>query len=134
LIENKLYEIALEQLTNVRTNSENYKDQIQLAVTQSLQNNPNEAKKIYTTAFALNNDSKYPNHLISLLLDKKCFHEILIIIETLELIIPEDNQLLYNKGVVLESLKYIDEAIECYNKLLIKDPNNMKAYQQLINI
>jgi len=68
------------------------------------------------------------------LLDKKCFHEILIIIETLELIIPEDNQLLYNKGVVLESLKYIDEAIECYNKLLIKDPNNMKAYQQLINI
>jgi DEAD/DEAH box helicase domain-containing protein len=134
LIENKLYEIALEQLTNVRTNSENYKDQIQLAVTQSLQNNPNEAKKIYTTAFALNNDSKYPNHLISLLLDKKCFHEILIIIETLELIIPEDNQLLYNKGVVLESLKYIDEAIECYNKLLIKDPNNMKAYQRLINM
>lgn len=134
LIENRLYGIASEHISQGMINSKNFKDLIQLAIIHDLQNNLKQAKKLYKEAFALKNDTIYLNHLISLFIDKKCFNEALMIVENLEAIIPEDNQLLYNKGIILESLKYPDEAIECFNKVLIRDPNNMDAYQRLINI
>ncbi|MEN6592441.1 MAG: DEAD/DEAH box helicase [Methanobacterium sp.] len=133
LIENKLYSIALEQIQNSQSKL-NFADQIQIAMILTLQNNFNQAKKFYNNAFNLKNDYEYPHLLINLLLSHKCFFEALSIIQTLEDVLPHDNNLLLKKGIVLESVKYLEEAAECYNILLTRDPNNMEAYQRLISI